>query len=105
MLCDVLRHQGANVLNVMQECFVLLRWNSLLLQQLRMPAAAKAAARLISSQAGLLDSLNDGGPPWSRVCAVATAVLRSKPILINDYLFVATSTGDRPPQKRGPRSQ
>ncbi len=72
---------------------MLLGWNSMLLQQLRLPAAAKAAVRLIGSQAGLLDSLNDGGPPWSRVAAAPAAVLRAKPVLLSDYTAVVTATG------------
>lgn len=73
---------------------MLLGWNSLLLQQLRLPAAAKAAARLVGSQAGLLDSLSDSGPPWSRVAAAPAAVLKAKPALLSDYTALVTSSGE-----------
>lgn len=73
-----------------QECIVLLSWNDLLLQQLRLPAAAKAAARIVISQVGLLDSLL-GHPKWPRIARLAGAVLRDKPALLDDYVGVARS--------------
>ena len=75
-----------------QECVVLLSWNSLLLRQLRLPAAAKAAARVVASQAGLLDALLVR-PEWQRIAALPGGVLREKPALLDDYVAVARATG------------
>lgn len=69
---------------------MLLWWNDLLLRQLRLPAAAKAAARVVISQVGLLDSLC-GHPDWPRIARVAGRLLREKPALLDDYVAAARS--------------
>jgi hypothetical protein len=72
----------------MQECIVLLSWNDLLLWQLRLPAAAKAAARIVISQLIVLDSLVTHRK-WPRITQRAGAVLRDKPTLLDDYVGAA----------------
>lgn len=72
----------------MQECIVLLSWNDLLLWQLRLPAAAKAAARVVNSQLSVLDSLVTYRK-WPRITQRAGAVLRDKPTLLDDYVGAA----------------
>ena len=67
---------------------MLLAWNDLLLWQLRLPAAAKAAARVVSSQLSVLDSLVTYRR-WPRITQRAGAVLRDKPTLLDDYVGAA----------------
>lgn len=75
---------------LVQDCIVLLSWNDLLLRQLRLPAAAKAAARVVASQAGLLDCLVDHAR-WPSIVNAAGGILRDKPALLDDYVAVARS--------------
>lgn len=67
---------------------MLLSWNDLLLWQLRLPAAAKAAARVVTSQLSVLDSLV-AERKWPRITQRAGAVLRAKPALLDEYVGAA----------------
>lgn len=86
-------HDRSVLPHTTQECVALLSWNSLLLRQLRLPAAAKAAARVVASQSGLLDSLLPH-PQWARIAREPSSVLREKPALLEDYVAVAR-TGEQ----------
>ena len=73
---------------------MLLRWSCLALEQLRLPAAAKAAARITAAQADPLEVLSAaGGVLWAAAARVPSRLLAVKPELLPEYLATAKSTG------------
>ena len=82
-----------------QVCATLVRWSCLLLAQLHVPAAAKAAARIVAAQAQALDALVAApGVPWASAVRAPARLLESKPELLPEYLAAAKATGARASQ-------
>ena len=78
----------------MQDAAVILRWSCLVLEQLQLPAAAKAATRIIAAQAGPLETLSASQyVPWAAVVRPLNRLLTAKPALLTEYIAAAQSTG------------
>ena len=73
---------------------MLLRWSSMVLEHLQLPAAAKAANRIIAAQAVPLETLSaSNSVPWAAVVRAPNRLLSAEPALLPEYIAAATSTG------------
>ena len=72
---------------------MLVQWSCILLAHLQLPAAQKAAGRIVAAQAGPLDALGAHGRYAASAAGRLARLLRRKPELEAEYLAAIKATG------------
>ena len=72
---------------------MLVQWSCILLAHLQLPAAQKAAGRLLAAQAAPLDALGAHGRCAAAAAGRVARLLRRRPELEHEYLAAFKATG------------
>lgn len=95
LAAGLLKQSSSSAALAPQTAFTLLEWSCLLLEALP-EGGSKATAKLLESQAALLNVLYSDGPDshhWQAACRTVMRLLRVRPRMLADYAAAAASTG------------